>query len=137
MKRLILILFILLFTLTGCKNQPKNENFSRMPVVVNLPSDDTVGGYRTSSATNSKLTDKIDANKVDVESKTSSKTEKTPSQNSESEKEIQYCANLKSKVFHKSDCGSVKSMKEENKFFTKDKSVLTEQGYSPCKACNP
>ena len=132
MKRLILIIFaiILLVFCNGCKAE--NTESVREAVIINMPVDNTVNGYRTGSSISSSESDKIDANKVTVESKTtSSKTE------NETVTEVSYCANLKSKVFHKSDCGAVKSMKEENKFYTKDKSILLEQGYTPCKSCKP
>ncbi len=150
MKRLILILFtlILLVFCGGC--DAENNESARVPVKINMPADDTVNGYRTGSRINSTNSDTIDANKVTVESKpqsenkpsdsvsvTVSKTENSYETQSEAPKEIQYCANLKSKVFHKSDCGSVKNMKEENKFFSKDKNMLTEMGYTPCNNCKP
>lgn len=100
-----------------------------------MPSDDTVGGYRTESNTNSKHTDRIDADNVTVE-KPSSSSSSTSNEN-QTTLQSGYYANLKSKIFHKADCGSVRTIKEENKFYTKDKSILTEQGYTPCNNCKP
>ena len=33
--------------------------------------------------------------------------------------------------------GSLMYVKEENRFYTKDKNFLTEKGYTPCKSCKP
>lgn len=151
LKRLfIIILILILFSFCGCGDTtPQSNTSERKEVTINLPSDNTVCGYRTGSILNS-VSDIIDANLVGVESKPSSKSETSsitppvqtsstnnPTTQSNVAEKTEYCANLNSKVFHKSDCGSVKKMKEENKFYTKDRSMLTEMGYSPCNSCNP
>lgn len=48
-----------------------------------------------------------------------------------------YIGNRNTKVFHSTDCTSIKSIKSKNRieFFTREKAV--EYSYSPCKACNP
>ena len=48
-----------------------------------------------------------------------------------------YIANKNTKKFHMADCPSVKEMKDSNKvpFATKDEAL--EEGYKPCKRCNP
>ncbi|MBO4418565.1 MAG: hypothetical protein J5789_01885 [Oscillospiraceae bacterium] len=52
--------------------------------------------------------------------------------------EITYIANLNSKKFHRPDCSSVADMKESNKlYFTGTRDELIEQGYQPCKRCDP
>ncbi|MBQ9909908.1 MAG: MBL fold metallo-hydrolase [Lachnospiraceae bacterium] len=49
-----------------------------------------------------------------------------------------YIANLKSHVFHRPDCASVKRMSEANKwYFTGTRDELISQEYTPCKNCNP
>ena len=50
---------------------------------------------------------------------------------------FEYIGNTSSYVFHRSDCASVKDMKEKNKmyFITKTEAVL--MGYTPCGACKP
>lgn len=46
-----------------------------------------------------------------------------------------YIINKRSKIFHHSDCDSVKNMKEENKIASnRTKDELIEQGYEPCGA---
>jgi DNA-entry nuclease len=49
-----------------------------------------------------------------------------------------YVANKNTKKFHSPSCGSVSDMKEKNKLYydgTRDE--LINQGYDPCKRCNP
>ncbi len=49
-----------------------------------------------------------------------------------------FVLNTKSKKIHRTDCSSVKSIKEENKEITEKKlEELIEIGYSTCKLCNP
>ena len=93
-----------------------------------MPTDNTVNGYRTSSAPDSDI---IDANSVGVETKEESK----PSTNNSTE--LMYCGNLNRKVFHYSTCSSVKQMNEDNKYYSSDKNLFLEMNYTPCKNCNP
>lgn len=49
-----------------------------------------------------------------------------------------YIANLNTHKFHYPGCRSVGQMKEENKwYFYGDRQELIDQGYEPCKICNP
>lgn len=49
-----------------------------------------------------------------------------------------YIANTNTKKFHVPDCSSVKDMKEKNRWdFTGTREELIQQGYQPCKRCNP
>lgn len=51
---------------------------------------------------------------------------------------VTYILNTSSKKFHYPDCSSVKDMKDKNKqVYTGSREELIEQGYSPCKRCNP
>lgn len=137
LKRIFLIvlsLYLIIF-FCSCKNKENNIDSQRKEVIINMPSDDTVGGYRTESKLSSKPTDRIDADNVTVQKPSSSSS--STSEENQSTTQTGYYANLKSKVFHKADCRSVKNMKEENKFYTKDRNFLTEQGFTPCKSCKP
>ena len=59
-------------------------------------------------------------------------------ENSTEEPQVAYIANTNTKKFHYPDCSSVKDMKESNKlYFTGTRDELIEQGYQPCKRCNP
>lgn len=49
-----------------------------------------------------------------------------------------YILNIRSKKFHRPDCASVDSMREENReTFHGSREALIEQGYAPCGSCNP
>lgn len=69
------------------------------------------------------------------------KPENTPTPTPEPEPpntECDYIANTNTKKFHKPTCGSVKKMKESNKWYYKgSKDDLIAQGYSPCGNCRP
>ncbi|MCI8485144.1 MAG: MBL fold metallo-hydrolase [Lachnospiraceae bacterium] len=50
----------------------------------------------------------------------------------------EYVINGNSKKFHKTSCGSVEQMKEENrKYSSQSRQELLDQGYEPCGRCNP
>lgn len=64
--------------------------------------------------------------------------EETEAETATEEPEVNYIANTNTKKFHLPDCSSVKDMKEENKWlFSGIRDALIEQGYQPCKRCNP
>lgn len=49
-----------------------------------------------------------------------------------------YVLNRKTKKFHRPDCGSVGTIKAENREDVEEsRDVLLQQGYEPCKKCNP
>ncbi len=137
MKKLLVVLLIIGVSVlpVGCKENTADKN--RSEVTINSPTDDTVNGYRLGAPkVNSK--DSVSADRVTVESKASS----IPKTASDSEMpsdtvNIQYCANTKSLVFHKTTCGSAKNTKEENKYITDNREELITDGYTPCKKCNP
>ncbi len=127
MKRLItvFILIILISGLTACKGTAESDNISAPEVTVKLPEDDSVNGYRTESVISpNSMPQNISGNDVGVSSSTSDKTS------------YGYCGNKNSKVFHKTECSSVKNMKEKNKYYA-ERSVLIDKGYSPCNQCKP
>lgn len=54
------------------------------------------------------------------------------------EEQPDYIANTNTKKFHVPSCSSVDEMKESNKwYFYGTREELIEQGYVPCKRCNP
>lgn len=62
----------------------------------------------------------------------------TGNNSSDQETKQTYIVNLNTKKFHKPNCRSVSSMSERNKKTYKGKrSFLINNGYSPCKICNP
>lgn len=48
-----------------------------------------------------------------------------------------YIGNLNSLKFHKVDCEGVSKMSEKNKVFFKSRQEAINEGYVPCKMCNP
>lgn len=68
----------------------------------------------------------------------SDKSKNTGNNSSDQETKQTYIVNLNTKKFHKPNCRSVSSMSERNKKTYKGKkSSLINNGYSPCKICNP
>ncbi|MBR6510345.1 MAG: hypothetical protein IKT38_07045 [Clostridia bacterium] len=126
MKKILSLVFVILlsFTFIGC-NEKKNE-INREKVAINLPSDNSVNGYRTEKSENIDDT-VISAEDVTVIDKY------VPKENSDNK----YCVNKNSGVFHKISCDSVSKMKETNKIYLKDKSEAILKGYKACKICNP
>jgi competence protein ComEC len=62
----------------------------------------------------------------------------TASASSEETAEAAYICNQNTKKFHKPSCSSVKDMSEKNKLpVTLSREELINQGYQPCKRCNP
>ncbi len=115
MKRFLalFISILLVFTLSGC--QTKDTAVNKTPVKINLPTDDSVNGYRK--------------NNSEIKTETIIVNETTTS--------YSYCGNKNSKKFHKASCSSLKNTKEENKVFYKTKEEFISNNYSPCKKCNP
>lgn len=124
----ILILCAFMFTfISGCNS----ENTAQLEekVVINLPVDDSVNGYRISKPNNSsnEAPNIISGEDASVQTESNSSINKTAS----------YCGNKSSKVLHKHNCTSVLNMKEENKVVSADRSALISKGYKPCGKCNP
>lgn len=51
--------------------------------------------------------------------------------------DAKYILNTNSKKFHKKDCESVKSIKDENIGYGESRELLIQLGYSPCGSCKP
>ena len=127
MQKYLLLLFsvFILFLFCGCEKE-KGEVSSGPEVVINLPTDNTVNGYRTENQSKDDvIPDNIPGDEVGVNSEIN---------NDNNSKE--FCGNKNSKVFHKSSCGSVTKMKEENKYFA-DRDTLISEGYNPGGCCKP
>ena len=114
MKRCILVLFVVLSVfLTGCgtkQNATVSQTEKSPEVVINMPTDDTVNGYRTKSK---------------------------PSQKTVQGTEKVYYANKNTKKFHLKSCPSSTKIKEENLYISGDRAELVSEGYSPCANCKP
>lgn len=114
---MILIVSIIL-SLGGCNCDTQNQNSEKTPVIINVPSD-------TETIEND--TD----NKAETPSITTGQSVTVDNQS------ISYCGNKNSKKFHKSTCGALKTTKDENKVCFKNRSDYINQGFVPCKRCNP
>lgn len=123
MKRTLFLILCILICLTFCScERPEDNTDKTQSVTINLASDNSVNGYRTESDSTV-----IGGNEVGVVSSNKENDNASAS----------YCANKNSKVFHKSNCSSVKTMKEENKYISSNRQTLINEGYTPCKRCNP
>lgn len=121
---------MLLFS--GCSFNGAGKTASSTAITVNMPKDDTVNGYRKSGENPSAsdgMPDSISADNITVG--TESTTQQSPA------KSNAYCGNKNSKVFHKSNCGSVSTMKNENKVFFNNRDEFIKNGYKPCSRCSP
>ena len=50
---------------------------------------------------------------------------------------VKYIGNKSSRVFHRLDCNSVRTMKEKNKLELYSREEAIEKGYKPCSSCLP
>lgn len=65
-------------------------------------------------------------------------TERGKKKNNEKELQGAYILNTNTKKFHEKSCSSVEQIQEENKEYSNlTAQELEEQGYEPCKRCNP
>lgn len=117
MKKILIIAFCFfeILFLGGCSSIT-SSNSDNSEITVNLPSDNTVNGYRKEFNNSSEETysDTVDENK-----------------------NFEYCGNKNTKKFHKSDCYVLKNTKDENKVYCETRAEFITEGYSPCKICNP
>lgn len=68
---------------------------------------------------------------------TSSSSHTSDSSSSSSSSSGSYVGNSNTGKFHISNCGSVSKMSEGNKVFFNNRDDAINQGYVPCKRCNP
>lgn len=65
-------------------------------------------------------------------------TTKEPAATAQPQTECDFVLNTKSKKFHEPDCGSAKTIKDENReAFSGTRDELIAEGYSPCGNCKP
>lgn len=134
MKKLFSVILIFCFTLSfsGCSANTDNNSNSptKEKVVINLPSDNSVNGYRIKEPQKDDTLSMPDQIKQDD-------TNITSGISSTDSKSYTYCGNKNSKVFHTISCGSLTDMKDKNKVFSSDRNSLISQGYHPCNRCKP
>ena len=125
MKRIFCIIFSV-FIVVVCSACDTDKNASeKTPVKINLPTDSTVNGYKINS--NITTESSITTDKIETDSISSTETTQNYS----------YCGNKNSEKFHKTNCYSLKTTKDENKIYFKTREDFISYGYSPCKICNP
>lgn len=61
----------------------------------------------------------------------------TPEENEVKKQNVEYILNTNTKKIHYSSCSSVEDIKPENRATTNDFNGALDQGYEPCKRCNP
>lgn len=115
-KRISIYLFLIciIITFCGCEMVKQNEEISD-DVVINMPNDNTINGYRNPGIYN--------GNTQNSKPQTS-----TP---------LLYYANTSSKKFHKNTCRYATSTDNSKLYISENRNELILQGYSPCKICEP
>ena len=127
--KMFICLFLTLLCLCGCSTSDYNmTDNTHSQITVNLPTDNTVNGYRQGGNSQS-MPQTISADEV----KPASPEQKSSAKNTKTE----YVGNLNTHIFHKSTCGSVGTMKDENKIIFEGRDAAINDGYTPCKRCNP
>ena len=120
-ERIVLILLVasMLFLSCGCyENDNLNKEKEKTEVTVNMPTDNTVNGYRDKDFEKNTV---VPANPVTVISS----------------KDAKYFGNITTKKFHTPDCSVLKNTKSENLYYAIERDEMLSMGYSPCKKCNP
>lgn len=136
MKKIICI-FLALLCLCGCS--PSNADMTdnaHSQITINLPTDDTVNGYRQDNESQS-MPQTISADEVKPASPNKNSSVSKEQNSTAVNTKTEYIGNLNTHIFHKSTCGSVATMKEENKIIFEGHNDAINDGYTPCKRCNP
>ena len=136
MKTKLIFLLCLLITLTACAPAANKDYSEHERVTVNLPEDDSVNGYRLpDDGSSDSLSVPAQNGSVSADTKTESPAFSEPE--TPTPKEESYIGNKSTHVLHRADCGSVKTMKDENKAEFPDREAALDEGYTPCKRCKP
>ena len=124
MKKLLLLLVLVpvVVCLCSCGEQTADTKTSASEFTVILPKDDTVNGYRTKKP----LTEQEDNTSSDNKNNTSNQSHSDG-----------YFINTSTKKFHSQSCRYAKQGSKNGKNVTQSRQELVNQGYSPCKVCNP
>lgn len=103
------------------------------------PSESWQAGEPTGSAEKSKDSENAATSTLDQQSGVSYAKDSTDGLQSANDAEQgDYILNANTKKFHRPTCASVKRMSDANKIVsTESREALIEQGYEPCKNCNP
>lgn len=126
MKKLLCLLLslIIFLTFSSCSKVENkvdtNSSFAVDEVLIKMPTDNSVNGYRVSDSKNESVSDFTD-------------TQSKVQENSDN----LYYANTNSKKFHYKTCKSVDTILEKNLYISDSREELIEKGYSPCGRCKP
>lgn len=103
------------------------------------PSESWQAGEPTGSVEKSKDSENAATSTLDQQSGVSNAKDSTDGLQSANDAEQgDYILNANTKKFHRPTCASVKRMSDANKIVsTESREALIEQGYEPCKNCNP
>ena len=113
MKKFICI-FLTLLCLCGCSTSDYNmTDNTHSQITVNLPTDNTVNGYRQGGNSQS-MPQTISADEVKPASPEQNSSVSKEQNSSSQNAKVEYIGNSNSHIFHKSTCGSVGTMKKEN-----------------------
>lgn len=75
---------------------------------------------------------------IDYKTGDSWRSDESATKTTTTKSDASFVINKNSNIFHKPDCPSVSSMKPQNKKnIVESRELLIEQGYTPCKICNP
>lgn len=119
MKKIILLIFLFLFTFTSCNNPKTIEE--KETVKIEYSTDGTVNGFRDNPIG---MPETIPIEEISVGQITT-------------ESNVKYCGNKNTKKFHRPSCSYAKKTAESNKIYYKNKEIFLNNGYTPCKKCNP
>ena len=128
MKRLLVVLLaaLLLLSLSSCVKPKYESDGTEIVILPDEVTKQTVNGYKQPS----------------VDGKPQISTNVAPEKDTETENtnntlSAKYIANSSTKKFHLPTCQYAKTIKNENLKQTNSRSELTDNGYEPCKKCNP
>jgi DNA-entry nuclease len=116
----------------GYSVEDKGEGIKFHVYCYNVQPDITIDYATGESSQNGKVAEK----NTQSNSETNNSTKKSSDTQQSASKE--YVLNLNTHKFHLASCRSVKTMSNANKgTYTGNRADLIEQGYEPCKICNP
>ncbi len=126
MKKLLIIIFIFSLLLCGCTQQEVNTK-SEITVI---ETDNTLNGYLPAGVT-------LSETEATAMPETIKDEDVTVIDNDPTEALAQYLGNKNSKVFHFTTCTYGKKSNEENRIYFSSREEFVNNGYTPCKVCNP
>ncbi len=134
-KKLLIGVFIIViaFSVFGCSKTDAVKQNQEDEVIINMPVDDSLNGYRLPDDAQPSVSDE---NTEDGKDNVSSVTDESNDESSD-EAMLLYYANTNSKKFHKNSCRYAKITSNENLYITESREELINEAYVPCKVCKP